>query len=336
MCKKAWLIGCLLWLGSLQVTAQTLTTESYIQQYKELAIAEMRRTGVPAAIKLAQAILESQSGKSSLALTANNHFGIKCKTEWTGGRTYKDDDEKGECFRVYASAEQSFIDHSDFLKNRPYYSSLFTLDPTDMEAWAYGLKKAGYATSKTYPQSLLKVIKDYQLEKYNSDALGKNYSPNSGSAILPAVIASKEIPSLDKLNYLPPPSYNYQSSFPKGIFTINRSKVFYASAGTSIQDISVQFDILREEIIAFNELPAIDKLNNPYLIFLEKKLKKGDKPFRIAQSGENWKDISQLEGIRLEKLLQYNKVNSPELPIQAGQKIWLQPSSINNVSSGTH
>jgi LysM repeat protein len=336
MCKKAWLIGWLLWLGSLQVTAQTLTTESYIQQYKELAIAEMRRTGVPAAIKLAQAILESQSGKSSLALTANNHFGIKCKTEWTGGRTYKDDDEKGECFRVYASAEQSFIDHSNFLKNRPYYASLFTLDPTDMEAWAYGLKKAGYATNKTYPQSLLKVIKDYQLEKYNSDALGNNYSPNSGSAILPAVIASKEIPAIDNINYPPPPSYSNLSSFPKGIFTINRSKVFYAPAGTILQDLSVQFDILPEEIIAFNELPAIDKLNNPYLIFLEKKSKKGDKPFRIAQTGENWKDISQLEGIRLEQLLQYNQVNSPELPIQAGQKIWLQPGTIHNGSSGTH
>lgn len=336
MCKKAWLVGCLLWLGSLQVTAQQLTTESYIQEYKELAIAEMRRTGVPAAIKLAQAILESQSGKSTLALKANNHFGIKCKTEWTGGRTYKDDDEKGECFRVYASAEQSFRDHSDFLKNRPYYASLFTLDPTDMEAWAYGLKKAGYATNKTYPQSLLKVIKDYQLEKYNSDALGKNYSPNSGSAILPSVITSKEIPAIDKFNYSPPPSYSNLSSFPKGIFSINRSKVFYAPAGTILQDISVQFDILPEEIIAFNELPNIDKLKNPYLIFLEKKSKKGDKPFRIAQSGENWKDISQLEGIRLEQLLQYNQVNSPELPIQAGQKIWLQPGTIQNVSSGIH
>jgi LysM repeat protein len=336
MCKKAWLLGCLLWLGSLQVTAQQLTTESYIQEYKELAIAEMRRTGVPAAIKLAQAILESQSGKSTLALKANNHFGIKCKTEWTGGRTYKDDDEKGECFRVYASAEQSFRDHSDFLKNRPYYASLFTLDPTDMEAWAYGLKKAGYATNKTYPQSLLKVIKDYQLEKYNSDALGKNYSPNSGSAILPSVITSKEIPAIDKFNYSPPPSYSNLSSFPKGIFSINRSKVFYAPAGTILQDISVQFDILPEEIIAFNELPNIDKLKNPYLIFLEKKSKKGDKPFRIAQSGENWKDISQLEGIRLEQLLQYNQVNSPELPIQAGQKIWLQPGTIQNVSSGIH
>ena len=206
MCKKAWLIACLLWLGSLQVTAQLLTTESYIQQYKELAIAEMRRTGVPAAIKLAQAILESQSGKSSLALTANNHFGIKCKTEWTGGRTYKDDDEKGECFRVYASAEQSFIDHSDFLKNRPYYASLFTLDPMDMEAWAYGLKKAGYATSSTYPQSLLKVIKDYQLEKYNAEALGKNYAPNSNSAaLLPLLpIATKVLSPKEFLRSIDP------------------------------------------------------------------------------------------------------------------------------------
>jgi flagellum-specific peptidoglycan hydrolase FlgJ len=151
--------------------AQKEKAEAYVNTYKELAIAEMLRTGVPAAIKLAQGILESQSGESDLAKTSNNHFGIKCKTEWTGARTYHDDDEKAECFRVYATVEESYRDHSDFLKNRPYYADLFKLDPTDYEGWAYGLKKAGYATSPTYPQQLLKVINDYNLQQYSLEAL---------------------------------------------------------------------------------------------------------------------------------------------------------------------
>lgn len=335
MKKAVCILFCMILVGA-KLYAQSLTTETYIQQYKDLAIAEMRRTGVPAAIKLAQAILESQSGKSMLALTANNHFGIKCKTEWTGGRTYKDDDEKGECFRVYASAEQSFIDHSDFLKNRPYYASLFTLDPLDMEAWAYGLKKAGYATAPTYPQSLLKIIKDYQLERYNAEAIGKNYPPQNGPTQT-EVIANKPATSLDRNLPVTPPSYSNNSNFPNGIFTINRSKVVYVPAGSSLQELSIQFDVLPEDILNYNELPSVDKLQHPTLLFLEKKAKKSSKPFRIAQAGETWKDISQLEGIRLEQLLQYNQANLPNATVQAGQKVWLQPAGDNNnITSGTH
>jgi LysM repeat protein len=127
----------------------------------------MNRTGIPASITLAQAIVESGSGESNLAKQANNHFGIKCKTEWTGEKMYKDDDMKNECFRVYANADSSFIDHSNFLKYRPYYASLFELDPVDDTAWAYGLKKAGYATEKDYPTILLQVIDMYELSQYN-------------------------------------------------------------------------------------------------------------------------------------------------------------------------
>lgn len=329
-------IVCWMMLGVIQLQAQSLTTETYIQQYKDLAIAEMKRTGLPAAIKLAQAILESQSGNSMLALTANNHFGIKCKTEWTGGKTYKDDDEKGECFRVYASAEQSFIDHSDFLKNRPYYATLFTLDPMDVEAWAYGLKKAGYATAPAYPQRILKIINDYQLEQFNAAALGKNYTPTNRPTPT-EVVANKATISNEWAQPTLAPAYSINSTFPKGIFTINRSKVMYATAGTTLQNLAIQFDVLPEEILAYNELPALEQLTQPTLLFLEKKAKKGNKPFRIAQTGETWKDISQLEGIRLEQLLYYNQVRTKEIPIQVGQKIWLQPASdINNLSSGTH
>jgi hypothetical protein len=128
---------------------------------------EMKRTGVPASITLAQAILESNSGESNLAKNHNNHCGIKCKSDWTGAKAYQDDDAKQECFRAYDNAEVSFKDHSNFLKNRPNYVDLFLLDPVDDTAWAYGLKKAGYATATDYPKKLLKIIDDYELAQYN-------------------------------------------------------------------------------------------------------------------------------------------------------------------------
>jgi len=184
---------------ALNVNAQKEKTEQYIQQYSELAVQEMIRTGVPAAIKLAQGILESQSGESDLVKRSNNHFGIKCKTEWTGNKTYHDDDEKGECFRVYPDAMASYKDHSDFLRTRPHYNFLFKLDPTNYEAWANGLKKAGYATSPTYPKSLIKVIKDYQLDRFNqialerSTVLAKNYTPATASYSSPKQETTKPL-----------------------------------------------------------------------------------------------------------------------------------------------
>jgi LysM repeat protein len=148
-------------------TQNNATTIAYIAQYKAIAMKEMKRTGVPASITLAQAIVESNSGESNLAKKHNNHFGIKCKSDWTGAKTYQDDDAKQECFRAYDAAELSFKDHSNFLKNRPNYVDLFLLDPVDDTAWAYGLKKAGYATASDYPKKLLKIIDDYELAQYN-------------------------------------------------------------------------------------------------------------------------------------------------------------------------
>jgi hypothetical protein len=152
---------------SFEMRAQNQITKDYVQQYKGIAIREMKRTGIPASITLAQGILESASGESNLAKKFNNHFGIKCKFEWKGRTTYQDDDTKNECFRVYPNADSSYRDHSNFLKYRPYYASLFELDPVDDTAWANGLKKAGYATERDYPSKLLKIIDDYELAQYN-------------------------------------------------------------------------------------------------------------------------------------------------------------------------
>ena len=164
--KHCLIIVCFL-LGIQASHAQAESTVVYIEQYKKIAVQEMKRTGIPASITLAQGILESNSGESNLAKKFNNHFGIKCKSDWKGETTFQDDDTKQECFRVYPNAAASFKDHSDFLKNRPNYAPLFNLDPVDDSAWAYGLKKAGYATASDYPKKILKIIDDYELSQYN-------------------------------------------------------------------------------------------------------------------------------------------------------------------------
>jgi flagellum-specific peptidoglycan hydrolase FlgJ len=156
--------------------AQKMTQPQYVEAYASFAMTEMERSGVPAAITLAQGILESESGNSILAKEANNHFGIKCKHEWKGGRIYHDDDQDGECFRRYPSVEESYRDHSDFLRYRPFYTHLFSLDPTDYKAWAYGLKKAGYATGSQYPTKLISLIERYNLNQYTLQVIERQHS----------------------------------------------------------------------------------------------------------------------------------------------------------------
>ena len=154
-------------LCQLAALAQGTPQERYIQKWAPTAVREMYRSGVPASITLAQGLLESRYGLSSLASEGNNHFGIKCHKDWTGKTMRYDDDAKGECFRVYDSADESFQDHSDFLRYRDRYKSLFDLKTTDYKGWAYGLKKAGYATDPHYPAKLIKYIEDYRLYEYD-------------------------------------------------------------------------------------------------------------------------------------------------------------------------
>ena len=180
-------------------TQNNATTIAYIAQYKTIAMKEMKRTGVPASITLAQAIVESNSGESNLAKKHNNHFGIKCKSDWTGAKTYQDDDAKQECFRAYDAAELSFKDHSNFLKNRPNYVDLFLLDPVDDTAWAYGLKKAGYATASDYPKKLLKIIDDYELAQYNFPELANEIEEEASANVL-ADTPVKKTPSDTPVN----------------------------------------------------------------------------------------------------------------------------------------
>lgn len=156
-------------INKITPNAQSYTALSYIDAFKEAAIEEMNKTGIPASITLAQGILESGAGNSELARNANNHFGIKCGAEWGGKVYYKDDDQKNECFRVYKDARESYRDHSEFLK-RKRYVSLFFLDKNDYKSWASGLKAAGYATNPKYPDLLINTIEKYRLYQYDQPA----------------------------------------------------------------------------------------------------------------------------------------------------------------------
>ena len=148
-------------------------TLAYIDRYKHIAIRDMLEYKILASITLAQGVLESGSGRSQLASMSNNHFGIKCHKNWNGEKVYYDDDEKGECFRKYFDPEESFDDHSTFLTSRSRYAGLFALKPGDYKAWAKGLRKAGYATDKKYPNKLIKIIEDYHLYDYDALVLDK-------------------------------------------------------------------------------------------------------------------------------------------------------------------
>jgi hypothetical protein len=344
MIKKIIFSACLFFCVAVQ--AQREKAEAYINTYKELAMSEMIRTGIPASITLAQGILESQSGQSDLAKVSNNHFGIKCKTEWTGAKTYHDDDEKAECFRVYPSAEDSYKDHSEFLKTRPNYAFLFQIDPTDYEGWAKGLKKAGYATSPTYPQKLMKVINDYNLQQYSLLALERKKTgthSNTVTAALPQPSVGKnarsEQPVKEAVRESEAVHINTDTqesravqaarpvAYPQGIFTINHSKVIFVAEGTSLLAMANQFDIPFSKLLEYNDLAETDIADTDRLMFLEKKMKKGVNDFHLVQAGETLHAISQAEGVRLESLLEYNRLNKGAV-VSAGDKIYLHPVTV--------
>ena len=159
-------------------------THEYIAIYSDIAQDEMRNYGIPASITLAQGILESGSGKGRLSVEANNHFGIKCHTGWTGGKIYHDDDEDQECFRKYKNSKYSFRDHSLFLKERSRYAGLFELGEGDYKSWAKGLKAAGYATDRKYPQKLIDLIERYQLYRFDNEVLGIEASLNNKHTVV--------------------------------------------------------------------------------------------------------------------------------------------------------
>jgi LysM repeat protein len=289
----------------------------YIDSYKAIAIEEMQRTGVPAAITLAQGIHETGAGQSALVRKSNNHFGIKCKTGWQGESVHHDDDELGECFRKYADPADSYKDHSDFLKDRKHYGFLFTLDPMDYEGWAYGLKKAGYATNPKYPQILIKLIKDYSLQDYTLIALGKK------EAAPDEVWASTttDVNVQDKNNAAIPVAA--QVVYPQGVFKINETEVVFVPKGTPYLAVAEEHNISLGRLFEFNDLQQAETAPADGLLFLHRKRKRGAHKFYTVIGNETLHQVAQAEGMRLESLLGYNFLNSYMQPA-AGAVLYLQ------------
>ncbi len=307
----------------------SLTVKQYINQYKDIAIAEMQRSGVPAAITLAQGIFESSAGKSELVMRSNNHFGIKCRNTWTGRSVRHDDDARQECFRAYDSAIQSYIDHSDFLRSSQRYAFLFGYDATDYNAWAKGLKQAGYATNPRYAQALISTIEKYRLNDYTLLAL--NRQPLLNDVPLPAIntkAVSIEKPiaviaTENSKTLLTTADAGVAIDYPKGIFTINNCKVLYAQKGTSLLALAIAHKVSMPNLISWNDMDKTNILPQGQYVFLEKKQKKGSQHIHEVKPGETLWQISQNEGIRLSNLLQYNQLSSINIPA-VGEKIYLQ------------
>jgi LysM repeat protein len=344
-----------------QSVAQDMYRESileYIETYAPIAIREMNRTGFPASIKIAQGIHESGAGKSLLVKKSNNHFGLKCKSSWTGGKVYHDDDERGECFRQYEQAEESFEDHSNYLKSQERYASLFELDPNDYEGWAWGLKKAGYATSPVYAQTLIKYIETYQLNVLNDYASEEEQDEPDLSTYFTALNESKQVNPAFKKPTISGPAIDEERSETVGsaknaanasstskntvnsnkattkskanygsIFKINGLKVIEAEKGTSLLSIAKDKRIQLSALLAFNDLPSsTTTLKQDQLIFLQAKKKTGKKEFHKVRKGESLYEISQLEGIKFSSLLKLNKLKKGMEP-KIGQQLSLKSTT---------
>ena len=317
-------IAVLVSFFSLTVSGQRLTIEEYVDQFKDIAMNEMRRSGIPAAITLAQGILESENGNSELVKNSNNHFGIKCKSNWTGESVTHDDDANGECFRAYSNAGDSYRDHSDFLKANQRYAALFKLDPTDYAGWARGLKKAGYATNPRYPELLVKYIEQNNLQQYSLMVLNKlpetdvaaQISPANENKIAPQITASQPTP-------LSPVQDVVLTPDPGKVISINNIKCTYAKKGTSLLAIANLHNINLSKLMEFNEMKEEGLLGKDQYIFLAKKATSGSEEFYTVQSTETLYDIAQLAGVQLKYILEYNGLNDA-VKLNPGTKILLQ------------
>jgi len=320
----------------LPALAQKISIPEYIDQYKELAIEEMRRTGVPASIKLAQGIHETESGNSDLVKRSNNHFGIKCKTGWSGEFVYHDDDALGECFRKYPSAEESYRDHSNFLRRSNRYAFLFNLDPTDYKNWAYGLKKAGYATNPKYPALIIKYIEQYNLQEYTLIALRKNNEPEQNNGLAADSLQSDPASGIAGAPAEPaePALEDRVTETSRGKTLFNGLRAVWAKSGTSLLAIASEHNIPLSRLLEYNDLEHDGLLTHDEWIYLEKKRKTGQADAYVNPADETPRFIAQLNAIQLNYLLQYNGFEKSAL-VPAGTKVRLKPADKTTASMET-
>ena len=262
----------------------------YIEKYKDEAVEQMQRYHIPASITLAQGLLESGAGRSALTRKSNNHFGIKCGSGWSGRKTYHDDDARGECFRVYKNARESYEDHSRFLAGKQRYASLFKLKPTDYKGWARGLKKAGYATSPTYATKLIELIELYELDRFDNSRLKGTWIAN-----------------------------------PHDPFLANGLLYVVARSGDTFENLSDEFGISARKLRKYNDLYKGYTLRQGDVIYLEKKNRRAHKTYKthIVRPGESMYLISQRYGIRLDRLYKMNDRSADYAP-QTGDVLRLR------------
>jgi len=326
--------------------AQTWKTEEqYIQRFALYAVEEMEKYKIPASITLAQGLLETGGGQSRLAQQGNNHFGIKCKEDWTGKTMKHTDDAPNECFRVYDDPRQSYEDHSKFLAFRSYYVKLFQLDMMDYKAWAHGLKKAGYATNPKYAYILIDKIEKnrlYEYDKTNSRevqyAVLKMYPDLKNDRIFMAKLDQSKSDSKPVTVNVPYEQISYakqQKNVEKIVSKAeslnyilikshpNEGKKFVIIPDDiSLAAISKKFQITENALMKWNELDGTQLKRND-ILFLESKSSTGNVATYKAQVGESMHDISQKFGIKLKKLYSKNRMDYGQQP-KSGQLIYLQ------------
>ncbi len=286
---KRYLISLLTIFVCLVLQAQTRNKqyESYIKQYRNLAVEEMKKYRIPASITLAQGMLASGAARSTLAPKAHGRVDLTCGSDWRGKTVSHDDDARGECFRAYKHPKQSYEDHSKFLANRPRYASLFKLDITDYKGWARGLKKAGYATNPRYAEQLIGIIELYDLHKYDRKG-GLKWM--------------KENPN------------------PHQTYIANGLVYIVVRAGDSWKSISKELDISQKKLRKYNDLYKGYALQVGDILYLEKKNRKAGKEHivHVLRAGESMYSISQKYGIRLKNLYKLNKMDEDDPAPEVG------------------
>jgi len=317
--------GILLALSVDGATDSKQARRDYIAKYAPDAVREMNKSGVPASITLAQGCLESSDGKSPLALQANNHFGIKC-ADWSGPGYYQDDDAPNECFRKYDSALESFDDHSNFLRSRPRYATLFELDPTDYKKWAHGLKKAGYATDPAYADRLIRIIEEFELHTYDLQGASLMAANTASSAPAPPVPDARQTPVVPSS-----PAPAVPATVPPKVTTVTpvvapepRPSTVSSDAIASTSNVPM-FESLRKSVSGKVFVPAVEPVN----VFGERKVfVNNGASYVIARRGDSFKAMAEEMQLGYWQLPKYN-----ELPMDArlreGQKVYITPKRSN-------
>jgi LysM repeat protein len=302
MNKTRYIFCTLLLLLTISLTAQNKSQAylNYIENYAQLAVIQQKEYGIPASITLAQGLLESGAGQSVFVRNSNNHFGIKCH-DWPGEKVYHDDDDKGECFRKYKDVIESYRDHSLFLKNKPRYSFLFDYSPTNYEAWAHGLKKAGYATDPSYAYKLISIIENYELHKYDLQKEPKGW-----------VVSEKNKENVTN-QYRPIGNISAEGSHI--IYKNNRVRFVVSEQGDTYGSIADELGISEKKIREYNEVEQRNLLAPGTQVYIQRKKSKSAKGYdtHVIKYSETMYTISQNYAIRIQKLYDLNQMSYTEI-----------------------